>query len=178
VVVNIQGGLYRTDGLCGEVALKLNSRPVEDLNLDRGFAGIRRRWEKGDVISLQLPMGIRRIKAHPRIQADVGQVALMRGPVLYCLEGTDNSDHVFDLSLPLEAELLAEYRADQLGGVTVIRGTAIARHKEEKNDMGEAGPKGESVEFVAIPFYAWDKRTPGPMTVWIPEAPNMGKPGS
>jgi DUF1680 family protein len=96
------------------------------------------------------------VHAHPKVKADVGRVALMRGPMVYCLEAVDNGGAVHDLILPPDSRITTEYRADLLGGVVVLRGKTVRLD-------------GRSVNFTAIPYYAWDNREAGEMLIWIAE---------
>src|SRR5204863_4231988 len=84
-----------------------------------------------------------------------------RGPIVYCVEAVDNGGRAMNLALPPGAELTAEHRGQLLGGVTVIKGKGLARQKENEQ------PK--TVDFTAIPYFAWDNREPGEMVVWLPE---------
>jgi DUF1680 family protein len=138
--------------------LRVNGRPV-GLVLDKGFATIRRRWQPGDTIELDLPMPVRRVIAREEVAADRGRAAIERGPMVYALEGTDNGGGVSDLRVPLDGALRTAFRADLLGGVTVVTGTAIV-----------TGTAGRPVErpFMAVPYYAWGNRGVGEMEVWIP----------
>ena len=56
------------------------------------------------------------------VRYDRGRVALMRGPMIYCLEGVDHELSVLDMCLPKDAEIQAKHRPDLLGGVTVLQG--------------------------------------------------------
>ena len=56
----------------------------------RGYLTIDRRWQPGDTVTLDLPMPPERLYAHPAVAADVGRVALRRGPLVYCVEEADN----------------------------------------------------------------------------------------
>ncbi|MEO6434283.1 MAG: glycoside hydrolase family 127 protein, partial [Tepidisphaeraceae bacterium] len=109
----------------------------------------------------------KRIKSDPRVKANVGRVALQRGPIVYCAEAVDNNGSVVNLFLPASAELKAEHRADLLGGVTVLTAKAMAKV------AAEAAPK--EVDFTAIPYYAWDHREAGEMAVWLAEDPALAK---
>src|SRR5439155_13296275 len=80
----------------------------------------------GDTVRLSLPMPVERVYAHPRVKADVGRVALQRGPVVYCLEGVDNGGQPRSFVLRRDAKLTAEFVKDLLGGVVVVRGDALA----------------------------------------------------
>ena len=136
--------------------LAINGKSVESLEIRDGYARIRRTWLKGDVLEMDLPLPIRRVRSHPSVEANRGRLALMRGPILYCLEGADNPFDVFKLSLAESAPLAAERRESLLGGVTVLRGRGILEG-------------GAHATFQAVPYYAWANRGPGAMTVWIPE---------
>jgi DUF1680 family protein len=137
-----------------KVTLKLNSEPV-DMNLNKGFAVIRRKWSKGDIIELNLPMPIRRVIAHEKVADDRNKAALVRGPIVYCGEWVDNNNRVLDLIVPDDAELQASYQKDLLGGVTVISGNV-------------SDASGKERKLSAIPYYAWSHRGPGEMAVWFP----------
>jgi DUF1680 family protein len=137
-----------------EVSLTLNGQPLA-LNLKNGFAVIERRWSKGDVVELNLPMPVRRVVANANVKDDQNKVALTRGPIVYCAEGVDNGGNVFDLVVPDESEFQAEYKSDLLNGVTVIKGKAVNK-------------SGEQRELTAIPYYAWAHRGNGEMAVWLP----------
>jgi len=143
------GDLYRyMRGSEAPATLKINGQPFA-FGLERGFASIRRAWEKGDVIELHLPMPVQRVLCHDRVEENAGKVALERGPIVYCAEWPDNGGRVFHLVAPDDAALEAEYRERLLNGVVVIRG------------------QGDQ-SLVAIPYYAWSHRGAGEMAVWLP----------
>jgi len=160
----VPSNLYRYMNQCEEkVTLKVNGRPVE-LDMDNGFAQINRKWEKGDIVELNLPMTIRRVLAHEKVKDDLGKVALERGPIVYCAEWVDNKGQVNNLVLPDSAGLKSEYRKDMLNGVVMISGNVPAF---------VIGDNGQSIttreqKFVAIPYYAWAHRGQGEMAVWLP----------
>jgi len=152
----------------GEFAVKLRIPEwckkvtgVGSAKAQAGYVEVRRAWKSGDSIEFKLDMPIERVKADSKVKADVGRVALVRGPVVYCAEAVDNGGRVFNLALPGDSKLASEHRADLLGGVTVIKGKALAKGRE--------GEPVAAVDFTAIPYYAWDHRAPGEMTVWLNE---------
>jgi DUF1680 family protein len=170
----------RLPAWCQEPRLTVNGNPLATFEKVRGYARLQRKWRRGDGIELSLPMPVQRIKAHPKVEADLGRVALERGPIVYCLEAADNGGHVRNLVIPPEAQLSADHRADMLGGVTVIRGLAAALHRVAWPDtlyLPAAGVPGVThVEFTAIPFFANANRQPGEMRVWMAEAANQAEP--
>ncbi|HEV2295883.1 MAG TPA: beta-L-arabinofuranosidase domain-containing protein [Tepidisphaeraceae bacterium] len=139
----------RIPGWCdaSTIGLSVNGERVEK-RIEQGYLVIDRGWKSGDRVQLTLPMPIQRVKSDPRVKANVGRVALQRGPVVYCVEAADNGGKVSHLRVKPDDKFVPEFRDDLLGGVNVIK-----------------GPDG----FVAIPYYAWDHRAPGEMAVWLAE---------
>lgn len=155
------GGLYTTEQHGAEAfAVRVNGQPaaVEALH---GYAHLHRAWQRGDVVEIRMEMLVQRVKADRRVEADRGRVALMRGPLVYCLESADNGGRVRDVYLPDDAALSAEHRPDLLGGMTVLR--APGRRVQDANADAPA-------DLTAIPYYANANRGPVSMEVWIPTA--------
>jgi hypothetical protein len=141
----VPSDLYRyLDTASTAPSLRVNGAPA-DLDLQRGFAVVRRRWQSGDTVELDLPMPIRRIVSHESVAGNRGRVAVERGPLVYCAEGADNDGAALNLSLPDTAALSAEHNAELLGGVVTIRGGGIT----------------------LIPYHAWSHRGAGEMNVWL-----------
>ena len=144
----VPSDLYRhLDASGAAPSLRVNGAPA-DLELDRGFAVVRRHWRPGDVVELDLPMPVRRVVSHAGVAGNRGRVAVERGPLVYCAEGADNGGTALELTLPDAAVLTAEHDAGLLGGVTTIRGGGIT----------------------LIPYYAWSHRGAGEMNVWLRRA--------
>jgi len=154
-----------------QVALKVNGRS-EPINLNKGYASLNRRWKKGDVIELVLPMPVRRVVANEQVEADRGRVALQRGPVVYCAEWPDNaSGQVRNLVIADSARLTAQFRPDLLGGVAAIKGRSVALSFDAQGKV----IKNEQ-DFTAIPYYAWANRGQGEMAVWIARSESSARP--
>ena len=131
--------------------------------VEKGYAVLKRNWNEGDQIELQIPMPIRKVLTDEKVEANRGRLALERGPVVYCAEGIDNEGKVLNLLLEEDAELQADYATDLLNGVSVIRG--IAREQEPaKPEIRE----WRAQPFTAIPYYAWAHRGISEMAVWFP----------
>jgi DUF1680 family protein len=182
--------LYRyEDAAADEVDLRVNGKPVP-FEMDKGFAPIRRTWERGDRIDVVLPMAPRRVAAQPAVEDDEGFVAIERGPLVYCAEGPDNGGRALKIVLDKGAVLKAEERPALLGGVVVLTGRALAADPAVVVRVGEgrgadaaAGDEEEAPpasrrrlspgaqlrprDVVLIPYYAWAHRGPAEMSVWL-----------
>ncbi|MEM4610409.1 MAG: glycoside hydrolase family 127 protein, partial [Thermoproteota archaeon] len=108
---------------------------------------------------------------NPLVYENLGRIALGRGPLMYCFEEVDNTGFdVWDLLIPEDATLRAEWVPNLLDGVTVIRGEGYVQDSDWKQDSLyteiEASSRIRKVSFTAIPYYAWANREPGAMCVW------------
>ena len=140
--------------------IKING-VVTDVPIEKGYARINRKWKKGDVVELVLPMEVKKVIANDNVEADRGRLALEYGPLVYCLEEADNGP-VDQILLDKEDSFKAEYQADILGGITVLTGNATMIKVDGNNVTS-------TTHFVkAIPYYAWNHRGNGSMAVWVP----------
>jgi len=151
----VPGDLYRfADTNTEPVTLAINGKPVK-FRVENGYAKLHRSWKRGDLVELNLPMPVRRVLANPNVKADIGRVALQRGPIVFCAEWPDNpGGNVLNLTLPDSQALTAHFEPQLLNGVEVIDGRAMNPDKGEQ-------------DFTAIPYFAWANRGPGQMTVWL-----------
>jgi DUF1680 family protein len=155
---------------CRKAVLKVNG-VVIDLNgiTSDGYAAIRREWGKGDRVELDLEMPIARLFANPQVRQDIGRVALSRGPLIYCVEETDNAGQLHRIALPRTARIEAHEAPNLLGGVVTL--SAVASKEATENwDSGlyrTDPPAVSETKITAVPYFAWDNREPGEMLVWL-----------
>jgi len=139
------------------------------------YHAIDRVWQPGETVVLELPLAPRLLAAHPRLEEARNQVAVARGPLVYCLEAVDLPDDVplHEVALPLDIQFDAVHEPDLLGGVTVLEAEAIRVILSP--DDGRLYRPIEEVEYLAlpirlIPYYAWNNRGVTEMSVWLPMA--------
>ena len=135
---------FRIPGWCKKYTLLCNGE-TQSGQTDLGYVAFERRWQNGDVVELNMDMPVEVVAADPRVKANVGKRAIQRGPLVYCLEGTDNPE--IDNALMGPAMQFALQRNDSLG-IIGIDGT-----------IGS-----QTLKFV--PYYVWDNREAGQMKVW------------
>jgi uncharacterized protein len=113
-----------TPDLGGRFTVRVNGKP-QSPKIERGYIALRGQWSDGDRIELSLPMQVQRVKADPRIAANVGRVALQHGPLVYSVESVDlpSGKSLDELALAADAPLRAEPDESLLGGVLAVRGT-------------------------------------------------------
>ncbi|HEY8446295.1 MAG TPA: beta-L-arabinofuranosidase domain-containing protein [Thermomicrobiales bacterium] len=169
----------RIPGWADSADLRINGQPAGVAVQPGTYAEIRRSWQPGDVVQLSLPMPVQRVESHPYVVENVGRVALMRGPLLYCVEQVDNPDaDLRDVALPESATFQARHDPNLLGGVTVLTTTALAcplaatwtDSLYRRADQQAEAESPRLIPLTAIPYYAWANREPGRMRVWLPRA--------
>src|SRR5262249_53030707 len=137
------------------------------------YAEVRRTWAVGDGAELVLPMRPRLVEAHPLVEEARHQVAVMRGPLVYCLESTDLPEGVgvLAVAIPRDVKFIPRFDRELLGGVTVLEGKADAATGAawgNELDRGFKPSASRSVDIRLIPYYAWANRGKSEMTVWMP----------
>ena len=137
------------------------------------YAAIERAWAAGDAIELDLPMRARLVQAHPKAEQLRNQVAVMRGPVLYCLESPDMPEDVDLNNVYIPSDIVLEpVSADDLPfGIHVLEGRGLCRREPAWNDdlYRTLTPSPmEPIDLRMIPYFAWANRGPSAMTVWAP----------
>ena len=159
--------LYRYADGARTLTCKVNGHPVE-VDMSQDYVSISRRWRKGDVVELEMPMDVRRIVANDNAEDDRGKVALERGPVVYCLEGGDQAGQsVFDKYILDTAIFTPTYEQGLLNGVVTLAG-----------DGKQVMPDGtiRDVTIKAIPYCTWNNRGPQQMEVWVARTPVVARP--
>lgn len=145
------------------IVITLNDQKIQASIVD-GYAVIDREWKKGDHVNLQLPMNIQRVIANEKVKADRNLVALERGPVLYCIEETENKFNVNHLILPDSAKLSFKSLPEILNGTYCIQGQG--NNIEPSADNVHLNNQNKT--FTAIPYAVWDNRGGTAMRVWLP----------
>ncbi len=165
----------RFPGWCGMAELFVNDERTTPQQ-ENGYFILRRTWQPGDKVKLQMQMEPRLVAAHPSVKADVGRIAVCRGPLVYCLEQMDQKAPLPYVSLPVGSEMVAGTMPNVLGGIVVIRAEGQAIPQDEWKDcLYRPGPlKTKPTQLNFISYYIWDNREPGAMAVWIPVAASQG----
>ena len=151
---------------CNKYEVKVNG---EQNDLD-----ITRIWKKGDVIEINFDMPVRLVEANPLVEEAKGQVAVMRGPVVYCLEGQDieGGHRINDIALPADIQLKEIKMQIANHEMTALEGEAILVNSDKWDNRTlyrELRPtQKKTVKIRLIPYYAWDNRGVQDMSLWLP----------
>ena len=135
------------------------------------YATVNRTWKKGDVVSINMPMRTRIVEANPLVEESRGQVAVQRGPIVYCLESNDLVGlSIDDIAIPLDAKFTPVDMTIDGSRIKALEGEVINRSEASwKGQLyREATTKKQMVKVRLIPYYAWGNRGKSEMTVWMP----------
>jgi len=155
---------------CRSYNIKVNNQEVEYEMFD-GYVYIIKTWENNDEINIYFEMPVEIMTANPSVRENIGKVAIMRGPIVYCLEEEDNGRDLYSVYLSENPEFTYEYEKDLLEGVVTIEGNGKILLKKNWDEdslyKSNAEIKFEDKKLKWIPYYSWANRNPGEMIVWL-----------
>ncbi|MCL2813342.1 MAG: glycoside hydrolase family 127 protein [Oscillospiraceae bacterium] len=157
----------RMPAWCQNPEVKINGVKYTGVNA-KGYLNMKRVWKKDDEIEIIFPMPVELYGAHPSVAENINKVAVMRGPVLYCVEEADNGKELHRLLIGKETKF--ETVADDSGRFTniIAEGYKIGA----PNRCGSLYSADESyiydeMRIVFVPYYTWNNRGEGEMRVWL-----------
>lgn len=139
---------------------------------ERGYLHLRGVFARESVVHLRFAMEPMLVCAHPRVRSNAGKVAIVRGPLVYCLESADNGENLSAIAVAPDARLSAELDPALLGGTAVV--TADAVRISEDGWQGRlyrpAVLETQPCTIRALPYCLWNNRGSGEMLVWLRRA--------
>jgi uncharacterized protein len=152
--------------------VSLNGKSVDDPIRPATFHPLHRKWSAGDAVELNLPMPVRLVESHPYIEETRNHLALLRGPIVYCLESIDlpRDARLLDVHLNSDADFTPA-TDPRLPGITVLQGRAILIPRDPwSNELYRDAARHQTrkIDLQLIPYFAWDNRGQSEMTVWLP----------
>lgn len=148
-------------------------RPPARLESAATYHEIRRIWKSGDMVDLDLRMDTELIEANPLVEETFGQVAVKRGPIVYCLESPDlpRDVRVRDVFISTTNEFRARYDHRLLGGVVVLDTMLTAKMSAPWNNQlyrPLSSAELKPIKTKLIPYSVWANRGKSEMSVWLP----------
>jgi hypothetical protein len=160
----VAGNLYKyANAHQSEISYLVNGKKVE-AKIEKGYAIIERVWSFKDEVSFELPMDVRRVVSKEEVSQNKDRVALQRGALIYCVEGTDNGGQAWDFFLSDNATF-TESTQQVLNEPIVALQTEATTFKPTADGQNL---KAEKKQITAIPYYTWCNRGKTQMQVWLP----------
>ncbi|MCC8066593.1 MAG: glycoside hydrolase family 127 protein [Clostridiales bacterium] len=151
-------------------SVRVNGKEAEGKQ-KQGYLYLKQNWTMGDRITVSIGVPFRFVYCNPRVHENLGKIALMKGPQVYCLEEADNGSYLKSIAVSADTPVTEEYEA------SILNGTLCARFKGERIDYrqaddclyGKNAPVYIEDTFTAIPYCEWNNRGKGEMVVWMRE---------
>ncbi|MDV0512903.1 glycoside hydrolase family 127 protein [Citrobacter portucalensis] len=157
---------------CAAPMVRINGEAAQG-KMVKGYLHLHRQWQEGDIITLNLPMPVRRVYANPLVRHAAGKVAIQRGPLVYCLEEADNGAQLHNLSLPKASAFREVQGVGLLKGKVLLQaeGVRVLTAHEDKPlysfDNRQTAVEKQTLTF--IPWFSWANRGEGEMRIWVDE---------
>ena len=157
---------------CAAPTVQVNGEAAQG-KMVKGYLHLHRLWQEGDIITLNLPMPVRRVYANPLVRHAAGKVAIQRGPLVYCLEEADNGAQLHNLSLPKVSAFRKIQGVGMLKGKVLLQaeGVRVLSAHEDKPlysfDNRQTALVKQTLTF--IPWFSWANRGEGEMRIWVDE---------
>ena len=161
----------RVPGWATGATITINGEDASVEAIPATYAIINRKWEQGDIIIIDIPMEATFIEGHSRIEEVRNQVAVKRGPIVYCVETPDlpQGSSVLDVYLKGDSPLNVDYRPDFLEGTAVITTDAYLKPATTGAMYSPIKqPEWKAYKTNLVPYYAWSNRGTAEMTVFMP----------
>ena len=159
---------------CDGAELRVNGEKIEGDFKANSYASVKRVWKKGDKVEFVMPMRARLMEANPLAEEIRNQIAIKRGPIVYCLESQDlpSGVKIDDVLIPSDIKLTPKKVKIDGSDITALEGEVSVSDEADWNGTlyREVGTSKRAVKVTFIPYYAWGNRGKGEMTVWMPLA--------
>lgn len=157
---------------CVEYKIFVNGKEENDYKKEKGYVVINKTWKNNDEIFLNIVTLPKKVKSHPRVKDNIGKVAIMKGPILFCLEEVDNGPNLHELFISKDSRFEIKFEKEILNGLYVVYADG---YRIDEEDFGKELYREDyeykllPVKLKFIPYYAWANRGKNEMRVWINE---------
>ncbi|AOW17847.1 ATP-binding protein [Polaribacter vadi] len=161
----------RIPGWSTNSEIKINGKKVSADLKSGSYAELSKNWKKGDVIELNIPMPVELMQANPLVEETKNQVAVKRGPVVYCIESADLSEKTDINSIVLDVNSTFNTEKFNLKNreVVCIKGKAFVEDTNWTKALYKPLNRDKKqIDITLVPYYSWGNRGKGEMTVWMP----------
>jgi uncharacterized protein len=162
----------RLPGWASASEIRINGKKQNIAARPCSYAELSRSWKEGDQIELNLPMETQFIEANPLVEETRNQVAVKRGPLVYCIESPDipSARRIFEYVIPVNSKFKPKTIVISNTNLCALEGKAELIPNESWSGQlyRAANAQKEKVTLRLIPYFAWGNRGKGEMSVWLP----------
>ena len=154
------GGNYTVDGI-----------EKDEMSEKDGYLYVKKAWGEKDVLKLHFSMSLLLMEADEKVREDAGKVAVLRGPIVYCLEEVDNGKELHLLEVNPDGKY--EIKDSEICGnpvkVVEMDGFRVVDTAKKDGELYHVYKRKEkeAVELKFVPYYTWANRGENEMMVWV-----------
>ncbi len=163
--IGVPGDLYKSKSESKTSKIFFVNGKSFSYKIENGYAVLNKEWKKGDKVEAEFFMEVQSILSKSEVKQNENRVAVQRGPLVYCVEGVDNNNQVWNILVPDNTEfkeitysILSEPIIALQAELPVITSSADSTTAQTKNK-----------KIIFIPYYTWANRGQNPMQVWFPQ---------
>lgn len=161
----------RIPGWSEGAEIKINDITFNGKIESGNYSEISKKWKKGDIVELNIPMPVQLMQANPLVEETKNQIAVKRGPIVYCLESEDISEKVDINKVIMDLNSGFNLKKVKINDRTLLAIEANAFI--ENNDWDKVlykpiSQNNKIVQVDLIPYFSWGNRLKNEMTVWFP----------
>lgn len=169
---DLQNFFLRIPGWSQNAEVSVNNAKITDKIVSGTYLKLNQKWKKGDVIELNLPMPVELMEANPLVEEVKNQVAVKRGPLVYCLESDQlpAKTSVNDVALNLKSKFTTNNFLLNNRNLVSIDAEAVINSNNSWNKSlykPLSSKDATAVSVKLIPYFAWGNKGKGEMTVWM-----------
>lgn len=169
---DLQNFFLRIPGWSQNASVSINNSNINDKIVSGTYLKVNQKWKKGDVIELNLPMPVELMEANPLVEEVKNQVAVKRGPLVYCLESDQlpAKTSVNDVILNVNSKFATNSFTLNNRNLVSIDAEAVINSNNSWNKTlykPLSSKDATAVSVKLIPYFAWGNKGKGEMTVWM-----------
>ena len=169
---DIYAFLLRIPGWSQGTTISVNGKNSNETIVSGSYQKIAQKWKKGDVIELNIPMPVELMQANPLVEEVKNQVAVKRGPIVYCLESNElpANAKVNDVVLDLNSKFTTDFIKignRQLLSITASSSITPDNSWDKKLYKPISAKDNKELTVKLIPYFAWGNNGKGEMSVWL-----------
>lgn len=151
---------------CNNYSLLINGVHADLSPNSDGYIILEKTWTPSDIIEFLFDLTTRYMKANKNVWDLSGKAAILRGPLVYCAEGTDNSN-ISGLWFNMDYNFTPVKGNGILKDETILVGKCLA--EDECDKLYDDYSRQRAIkDLTLIPYFAWGNRGQTDMDVFFP----------
>ncbi len=169
---DIYAFLLRIPGWSQGTTISINGKNSNEAITSGSYQKLAQKWKKGDIIELNIPMPVELMQANPLVEEVKNQVAVKRGPIVYCLESNQlpANTSINEVVLDVNSKFMTDFiKIQDRQLLSITASSSINNDTSWDKKLYKPLSAKDSKEFTVklIPYFAWGNHGKGEMSVWL-----------